>query len=231
MYIPAPGKYRGARLVKFLALIAALLSGACSTVTPLKAINNPDLNLQDGPGDNDRFEALLGDFAIDSTTLLGRAGELNAAEAAFSLGLLAAASYGAYSTTYGGNNLKDAAFAAASLTGLRSLITPGQRRNAARVAAIRLNCLARAAEPFKGDYSLGSAAAAGAFDGVVKLNASGYSGFSSVETLKSALLAGAEMSSPMAGFAAGAPAAVENARRESLAQSIAENVVQSAASE
>lgn len=156
---------------KVVVILAALFFAGCATGAPpngerppgssakakhhLQAIHNPALDIIDGGGAeyDAAFVQLVGQIGADSSHLLRRSNTWNAAEAAFGVGLLASAVYGGYSTTYMGNNLKDAAFAAASLTGLRTFLKPGDRRNAARNASEAMNCLQYHARTFIGPQS------------------------------------------------------------------------------
>lgn len=123
-----------------------LLAGCASITKEYAALDGKVLSPSDETPK--AFETLMMAVGQDRAVLLDRANIYNKAEAGFGLAVLAAAAYGAFNTTYGGNNLKDAAFAAASLASLRTFATPSSRRDAYLEAAAHLNCLHESAQVF-----------------------------------------------------------------------------------
>lgn len=131
----------------FLAASAALVLCGCSTLKlDYSVIDGKTLSPKDET--QDEFETLMARIGEDRANLARFGAAYNKVEGSFGLAVLATAAYGAFNTTYGGDNLKDAAFAAASITSLRSYSTPGKRRDAYLKAALGLKCIHESAQPF-----------------------------------------------------------------------------------
>ncbi len=133
-------------------LMASAMLCGCSTIDTYNGLHSKNLATLNGAGANadEDFNILVDSVGADATTLHGRVTEWNAAELGFGLAVLAAAAYGGFNTVYDGGNLKDAAFAAASIGSLRSFLTPGERRDAYRSAAASMTCLYEKASVFAG---------------------------------------------------------------------------------
>ncbi|NOX95810.1 MAG: hypothetical protein GXP04_12175 [Alphaproteobacteria bacterium] len=136
---------------KLIFIVAAMLLGACTTV---------ELNTEkDGlayltSGTPKQFETLLSTIGGDAIKLSKHSDQWGGAEYAAGLGILASAAYGGFTTTFGGSdNLRDAAFSAATIASLRTYSNPTSRRSAAAQASRRLGCLSSAASKFQGDFS------------------------------------------------------------------------------
>ena len=136
--------------------LVCFAGGACTTLERLEGLSVDATTCEDGrvhSGDeNLRFDALVFALCKDRNMLTNRERDWDFAEQAFGLALLASATYGAYNTAFAGDNLKDAAFAAVTITSLRSLISPAKRRDAHAKAARRLRCVVDAAEVFNEPY-------------------------------------------------------------------------------
>lgn len=151
------------KLVSFFAAILA--TAGCAHIDKLDALNGKQLATVEGPlGDNAdaaaEFHKLVDAVGEDAKLLHRRGTEWNTAEASFGLAVLAAAAYGGFNTVYDGGNLKDAAFAAASIGSLRSFLTPSERRNANLAAAASMTCLYEKAFVFTGPAPLGGTSSA-----------------------------------------------------------------------
>lgn len=136
---------------RFLYFCIAICLSGCSTIKPLQVTKDKDMISSMntvGLGDDKKYKEFVQAIGIDSTTLLSRSKQWNRAEGLVGLGLLAAAAYGGFNTVYDGGNLKDAAFAAASISSLSSFIKPGPRRDATAKAGRRLSCLHEKASVF-----------------------------------------------------------------------------------
>ena len=124
---------------------AALLLVSCATPKSLRAVDSPGLGRAGessrSDSENAEFNALINAISKDSILLAEKSREFNLIEGGLGLAVLAAASYGAFNTAFAGDNLKDAAFAAASLGALGSWLKPGDRRNAYAKASAQLKCL------------------------------------------------------------------------------------------
>jgi hypothetical protein len=152
-------------------LAAAAIAG-CASLDPYDGLSSRHLatyaggqcETDDGSEDcrlteSQKFEKLIDLVGKDARNLHSRAAEWNHAEGAFGLAVLAAAAYGGFNSVYSGDNLKDAAFAAAALGSLRSFATPGARRDAYLATAARMTCLYEKAAIFAGPPPLASNAA------------------------------------------------------------------------
>lgn len=160
--------------IQHVFICISLILTSCASVKPLQAITDVNMNTI-GPGDDGEFKDFVEKIGNDASLLMARSNEWNAAEAAFGVGMLASAAYGAYNTTYSGDNLKDAAFAAASLAGLKGFLRPPERRDAIASAASRMSCLYTAAQTFVGPQTTDGALV----DGLSRLTgAAQMSGFS-----------------------------------------------------
>jgi len=144
---------QGLRLVLAIAGVTSLSAG-CSTLSnasgikaKFKVLNSPEY-LSPDPANDDVYKNLLRDLRSDQTMASERSRNWNLGESAFNVALLAAAAYGGYNTAYDGGNLKDAAFAGASVTSLRAFITPQRRRDAFAKAAAEMACVAHHANEF-----------------------------------------------------------------------------------
>ena len=136
--------------MRLLASIIVLIFGSgCAVTEKLDAIDHAALNTPD-VGDDENFADLVSAIGKDSSFLLKRSGRWNQGEALAGIGVLAAAAYAGYNTTYDGNNLVDAAFAAASIASLTSFVSPAGRREATSKASRRLSCLHKNASKFLG---------------------------------------------------------------------------------
>lgn len=129
---------------KFALVIASIASvGGCATVSDFQAYKSDGINAVRGTidGQNADFSSLLQAIGKDRALLLNKGRDWNRIEAAFGLALLASAAYGGFNTTFDGGNLKDAAFAAASIASLKTFTTPNARRDAYYKAGTAMNCL------------------------------------------------------------------------------------------
>lgn len=141
------------KLVLTIAAVASLTAG-CSSLSKasgikakFKVLNSPEY-LSPDPAKDDVYKNMLGDLRADQTMASERSRDWNLGESAFNVALLAAAAYGGYNTVYDGGNLKDAAFAGASITSLRTFMTPQRRRDAFAKAAAEMACVAHHANAF-----------------------------------------------------------------------------------
>lgn len=132
----------------------ASLSAGCSTLskasgirTEFKVLSSPAY-LNPDPADDNNFRSMLGDLRADQTTASEKSRGWGLGESAFNIALLAAAAYGGYNTVYDGGNLTDAAFAGASITSLRTFMSPQRRRDAFAKAASEMACVAHHANAF-----------------------------------------------------------------------------------
>lgn len=147
------------KIVTMLAVASfSILIGGCSTLGDVKAVK-PSFKVlnnaayRDADPTNDLlYGAMLDDLLLDQSFADDGAGDWSRAESIFSIGLLAAAAYGGFNTVYDGGNLEDAAFAAASITSIRTFVAPQKRRLAFGKAAAELACVADHAKEFS-DYS------------------------------------------------------------------------------
>ncbi len=135
-----------------LALLIPIFVTGCGSLTkayvPLK-----ESTLSPDKENDGAFDTLLTEIGAHRATLTNKAAIWTQAEAGFGVAVLAAAAYGAFNSVYGGSNLKDAAFAAASIGALRSYSSPTERRNALLAASDALNCLYKHGSVFKGPAS------------------------------------------------------------------------------
>ncbi len=140
------------------ALGAVSLLGGCATFEDFEAARHPSINSVRGGDVTDKGEEVKADFnklleAIgkDRQLLQDKGKVWDRGETAFGLAVLASAAYGGFNTTFGGSNLEDAAFAAASIASLRGFAAPGGRRDAYYKASAAMNCLYSAASVFADD--------------------------------------------------------------------------------
>lgn len=136
---------------RLMLLCATCVVSACATPRGLDASDSSGFARVQNDGSNAEFENLVRLIGQDSALLSKKSREMNIADGGFGLAVLAAAAYGAFNTTYGGNNLKDAAFAAASLGSLRTFLNPGERRNQYAEAGDALKCVYEYGSIFAGD--------------------------------------------------------------------------------
>lgn len=142
--------------MKPLVIIPLILISGCASVS-LKTMSEENHDIVfSSTNANEDFEEFLKLIRVDEEKIADNGTQFDIAESAFRFGILAIAAYGGFTTTYeDAKNLKDAAFAAASLTSLRSVVVPEKRRDASRQASQRLECLLREVEPFRGDFYQG----------------------------------------------------------------------------
>ncbi|HBS30530.1 MAG TPA: hypothetical protein DEA40_02105 [Parvularcula sp.] len=150
-----------------LIVFAVVGASGCSTISGVASVNK-DLKVLSDPAyrsaapDDDRlFDKMVADLGADLEVAVVRSRKWDRAEGLFNAALLAAAAYGGFNTVYDGGNLEDAAFAAASITSLRTFARPKDRRDAYAQAANELACVRKHAGVFSAPAAFSASLAGG----------------------------------------------------------------------
>jgi len=146
-------------MIRVVCLLIILTIPACTTTSLQPKLKLETTTTECKPDSTAvGFEKLIYEICADQKTLYALSNRWENAETALGLGLLASAAYGGFTTAFGGSdNLKDAAFSAATLTSLGAFGKPADRRDAALQASKRLLCLNNASRPFWGSFEPGNA--------------------------------------------------------------------------